>query len=248
MGRPRKGLIQSRGLGDIIIALPIAKYFYDRGFDIYWPIDRRFLPSFTKSAPYARFLPVEPPTIKGAASYFLETPLAMLRELGCETIHVLYSALGDLHYAVDPGLASFLSFDRYKYAIAGVPFREKWNLSIVRNRARERALFDRLVKHENYIVCQFESGDFKVPFKMDIPEGTQVIHIHEATDNLFDWLLILERASMLILIDSCFANLVEQLGISVKRKLFLPRSPHAFTPIFTGDWRYYSPTDSGGLR
>jgi len=248
MGQPRIGLIQSRGLGDIIIALPIAKYFCDRGFDVYWPIDRRFLPSFNEAVPYARFLPLEPPTKDGAIPYFLDTPLAMLRELGCETIHVLYSALGDIHQVVDQGLALFLSFDRYKYAIAGVPFREKWNLSIVRNHARERALFDRLVRQENYVVCQFESAGFKVPFKMDIPEGTQVIHTHEATDSLFDWLLILERASMLILIDSCFANLVEQLGISAKRKLFLPRSPHAFTPIFTGDWEYYSPTGGGGVR
>jgi len=51
------GLIQSRGIGDIIIALPIAKYYHDRGVEVYWPIDARFLPSFQNAVDYVKFIP-----------------------------------------------------------------------------------------------------------------------------------------------------------------------------------------------
>jgi hypothetical protein len=149
MARPKKGLIQSRGIGDIIIALPIAKYFHDRGHDIYWPIDRRFLPHFVASVPYVTFLPVEP---SAESAFYYEEPLAKLREAGCSDIHVLYSALRGSEHVVDQKLAAYVRFDRYKYAVSGVPFREKWNLSIVRNPERERALYDRLVRKPKYTV------------------------------------------------------------------------------------------------
>ena len=32
------GIIQTRGLGDIHIALPIAFFYKKKGFEIYWPI------------------------------------------------------------------------------------------------------------------------------------------------------------------------------------------------------------------
>jgi len=33
------GLIQTRGIGDIIIALPIADFFTAKGYKVTWPID-----------------------------------------------------------------------------------------------------------------------------------------------------------------------------------------------------------------
>src|SRR5262249_41268261 len=130
MARRKKGLIQSRGIGDIIIALPIAKYFSDRGCDVYWPIDRRFLSHFMPAVPYVTFLPLEPGV---DPSFYYDTPLEKLREVGCTEIHVLYSALRGREHVVDQKLADYVTFDRYKYAVTGVPFREKWNLSLVRN-------------------------------------------------------------------------------------------------------------------
>jgi len=67
------GLIQSRGIGDIIIALPIAKYYADQGNEVYWPIYEGFVPSFTNTAPYVRWLPVP---LKG--DWLYDLPLLML--------------------------------------------------------------------------------------------------------------------------------------------------------------------------
>ena len=51
------GLEQTRGIGDIIIALPIAKWYHDRGVKVYWPIDERFFGSFNRAVDYVEFLP-----------------------------------------------------------------------------------------------------------------------------------------------------------------------------------------------
>ena len=234
MARPKKGLIQSRGIGDIIIALPIAKYFSDRGYDVYWPIDRRFLASFVPAVPYVNFLPLEPGI---DPPFYYDVPLAKLREHGCTDIHVLYSALLGRGHVVDQKLADYVSFDRYKYAIAGVPFREKWNLSLVRNRGREQALYDRLVERPTYTVCHLQGSAYRVELDVPATPDMQVIRISEVTDCIFDWITILERAADRVLIDSCFANLVEQLGMPGK-KAFI-RNPHTpFSPVLLNDWQF----------
>ena len=234
MARPKKGLIQSRGIGDIIIALPIAKYFSDRGHDVYWPIDRRFLPHFVEAAPYVTFLPVEPGI---DPPFYYDDPLAKLREVGCSDIHVLYNALRGREHVVDKKLADYVTFDRYKYAVTGVPFREKWNLSLVRNPEREQALYDRLIEQKTYTVCHFQGSAYRAELDVPATPESQVIRISEVTDCVFDWITILERAAVKLLIDSCFANLVEQLSIPGK-KAFIRNPLVPFSPVLINDWEF----------
>jgi hypothetical protein len=73
--------------------------------------------------------------------------------------------------------------------------------------------------------------------------GRQVIEITDLTDNFLDWIAVIERASQRIMIDSCFSNLTDQLGIAGK-KVFLVRSPWEFTPVLLGDWVYLSQNPS----
>ena len=40
------GFIQTGAIGDIVIALPAAKWYVDRGCQIFWPIDSRFFDFF----------------------------------------------------------------------------------------------------------------------------------------------------------------------------------------------------------
>ena len=234
MARPKKGLVQSRGIGDIIIALPIAKYFSDRGYDVFWPIDRRFMSHFVNAAPYVTFLPLEPSV---EPSFYYDIPLAKLREIGCSDIHVLYSALRGREHVVDQKLADYVTFDRYKYAVAGVPFREKWNLSLVRNRKREQALFERLIEKPTYTVCHFQGSAYRVELDVPATPETQVIRISEVTDCVFDWITILERAAARVLIDSCFANLVEQLSMTGKKD-FIRNPLVPFSPVLINDWEF----------
>jgi hypothetical protein len=40
------GIVQTRGLGDVVIAVPLAMWYADRGCEVLWPIDSEFIASF----------------------------------------------------------------------------------------------------------------------------------------------------------------------------------------------------------
>ena len=230
--KPRIGLIQSRGLGDIVIALPIAKWYHDRGHEVVWPIDEKFYPSFKNSADYVRFLPFKfQPSLEG----FYTTPLKLLHENNCSTIYTLYSYLNG--FPINrKDLYSALTFDQYKYRISKVPFEEKWNLHIKRDPKREDYLFDKLVKQGEYILIQDTGSNMKANLKIPNQyKDHQKIYIDDLSESIFDWLKIIENAKALFLIDSCFANLVEQLKIKT-HKYFVFRSLCNFTPVMMSKW------------
>ena len=230
------GVIQSLGLGDIIIALPIARHFAAKGHEVIWPILGQYASHFATATPYVDFVPMEE---GDDLRWSFELPLEILRARGCQGILPLYSALRVPDYPANPLLASVLKFDEYKYAIAQVPFREKWTLDIVRDRQREDALFQSLVTSKRYVVCHLQGSAARANMDMTaIAAGyDQVIEITDRTDCLFDWLTIIERASLLIMIDSCFANLVDQLGITVE-KCFIRRSEMSRTPVLGSGWKF----------
>ena len=229
------GLIQTRGIGDIIIALPIARYLADRGHTVVWPIYAPYVRPFQEAAPYVEFLPLG----GEEGDWMFPIPQATLRERGCDRIIALASHVGGHRELVAaPELAEILKFDQYKYAVTGVPFREKWNLQIVRNRAREEALFARVVRDEDFVVCHLKGSHFRANLDVQaMAGGRQVIEITNLTDNFFDWISVIERASSRIMIDSCFSNLTDQLGIP-GHKVFLVRSAAQFTPVLAGEWVY----------
>ncbi len=234
----RIGIIQTRGMGDIIIAAPIAMHWVDRGHEVLWPIDSEFLEAFTYALPSIQFLPVDRSiTGNNTASYFVEHPKELLSNAGCEKVHVLYSHLTGYEFPHST-LSTFLSFDRYKYAVAEVPFAEKWNLKIRRNREREMQLFETLSlsPQEEYIVMQDTGSNYKTDLTARIKDnGTRLINITPVTENFFDWLGVIESAKELHLIDSVYSNIVDQLNFR-NRKNFYSRSPIQFTPILNSNW------------
>ena len=237
----RIGLIQSGGIGDIIIALPIAKRFADQGHEVLWPIYDDCIEAFGAAAPYVRFLP-----LKGRAGIWMyPKPLALLKERGCDRIIPLASYIGGHpELLASPKLASIMKFDQYKYAITNVPFREKWNLQIVRNKQREDELFRQVAPHGDYVICHLQGSDFVANLDVRaMAGGASIVEITKRTDNFFDWLTVIERASLRVTIDSCFSNLIDQLQMPGKN-IFLIRSKWPLTPVLLGDWAYISPATS----
>jgi hypothetical protein len=233
----RVGIIQTRAIGDIIIALPIADHFIEQGCEVYWPIERTFEPAFRRVKPDIHFIPLE-----FEPNYWYQTPLAKLRELACEEIFPLYSYLKSDEAVPHRGLAASLKFDEYKYAIAGVPFARKWDLRLQRDMQREMELHKRLNITKPYI-CRHMAGK-AVTYQIRVPREWeneyQVIDISELTDSPFDWIYTLEHASKLILIDSCFANLVEQLNLPMEKRLLLVSRVEG-TPVMKNGWKFISP-------
>lgn len=232
----RLGIIQSRGLGDLIISLPIAGHYHKQGYEIYWPICDEFMGSMTRAAPWVKWIPLQPDT----GAFFYDVPMARLKNFKVDEVICLYQALtGHPEFSAEKYF-QYTKFDQYKYIRAGVPFLDKWRLSeyITRDSQREQALYDQLVTNSNYVVTHLEGSTARATFDTAmIPQDWQTINIDQQTDSIFDWLKILEGAQSLVMIDSVFANLVDQMHIGDDR-YFIQRSHIGLTPVQGGHWTW----------
>lgn len=229
------GIIQSRGLGDLLIALPIAKHYVDEGHKIYWPICEEFWPSVRETAPWVQWIPM---VTDARGEFFYDEPMKRLKNFKCDEIICLYQALNSQKQLSQVPYFQIQKFDEFKYTKTGVPFLKKWTLGecITRNRDREQKLYDKLVSNENYAVIHTEGSDFTcTPDLSSIPKDWQQINITPVTECVFDWLKILEGAQALILVDSVFSNMVDQLKIDTDKYL-IPRSHIHLTPVLGTDW------------
>lgn len=235
------GIIQSRGLGDLIIALPIALHYREQGYDeILWPICEEFISTMTRAAPWVTWIPLK--TTRDG-SFFYWHAEKNLKYRGCEEIVCLYQYLSNMPELSDPDLFPILKFDQYKYAVAGVPFKNKLRLGecITRDPVAEARVYSKVVKQDRYIVVHTAGSDLtlKLDWSDAEAQGYQVVEIREGvTDNAFDWLKVIEGAESLYLIDSCFANMVDCLDIH-RDKWFIRRSKMDLTPVLLSDWNYF---------
>ena len=236
MTKKKLGIIQSRGLGDIVIALPIARYYYNEGWDIYWPICDTFISNVERHVPWVKWIPV--PVDNGA--FFYDEPMKRLKNFKVDETLCLYQALTG-HKFHEEKYFQYTSFDQYKYIQAGVPFLDKWKLAecFERDEGAEQALYDALVTNTNYVVVHLEGSDHVASFDPSmVPEGWQTIYIKEGlTPSIFNWLKIIEGAQSLIMVDSCFANMVDQLGLGEDR-YFIQRSHIGLTPVQGQHWTW----------
>ena len=231
------GLIQTRGLGDIIIALPIAHHYHQEGWHVHWPITAQWVPQMQRVAPWVTWLPVEPDN----GAFFYDTPMQMLIDLGIVDHLCLYQALTGHPEFTEMPYFQHTSFDQYKYICAGVPFLNKWRLAecLTRNSGREWALYNQVAPKDGtpYVVTHLTASQHTVTYDPAIiPEGWAVVPITGQGD-LFDWLTVVERAEAVIMTDSSMANLVDQLGINVER-YFIPIHHIGLTPVQGQHWTW----------
>lgn len=238
-----KGIIQSRGLGDIVIALPIARHHFLQGSKVYWPICEPFVASMQAAAPWVHWIPIP---VDRQGKFFAEEPIRQLKNLGIgdEDIIWLYQYLSSNPEKTNMNWFSMMKFDQYKYAAAGLPFSLKWNLNacITRNLAREQDLYNKIVKNPRYWVVHQQGSNFRYDIDTGVIDpNCQVIEIEELTDNIWDWLTILERCEGMIMLDSVFANIVDQLNLNPQSdRYFIRRWNQGLdgVPVFLNEWTY----------
>jgi hypothetical protein len=240
----KKGLLQSRGLGDILIALPIARYYYDLGDEIHWPMCEEFMPSVVRHVPWVKWHSV---TTDAKGDFFLKTPLKILAENDVsedETI-CLYQYVSSDPELTDPELFNILKFDQYKYWIAGVPFTNKWSLRdcVVRDYDAEAALKKRLrIKEDKpYAIAHLTGSNFKASIDVNwLDPAVKVIDVEGWLDNkesIFDWYGVLGGASAFVGIDSAFANLVDCMMLDIPELYWIRRSAWDLTPVMGLAWK-----------
>lgn len=247
MTNPQKrfGIIQSRGLGDIIIALPIARHYHNQGFKVVWPICQEFFGSMQNSAPWVDWVPIDT-DIQG--KFFYDTPFKIIQDNHCSDWICLYQSLTGHPELAGRPYFQIQKFDEHKYTAAGVPFWKKWTLMecITRDLEREKDLYNKVVKQEAYYVTHFKGSSYQVkPDLGHMPSDWQRIDVDEyPTESIFDWLTILEEAQALIALDSVVANLADMIDLAVD-KYWIPRSHIHLTPVLGSSWTILNvPEDS----
>lgn len=240
MSKKLRGIIQSRGLGDIIIALPIAKHYADLGETVVWPICEEFYLSVRDHAPWVQWVPIK---ADPEGRFFLETPLQVFDQMGVDRDEALYlyQYLSSSPELTDPEMFNILKFDQYKYQAAGVPFRKKWTLDrcISRDFDRERRLKDGLNLPARYAVAHLNGSSASVDQRIInwLDPDVRVIDVDQhLTASIFDWILTIESAEAVICLDSCFANMIDQLCINQPELYWIRRSPWDLTPVLGEAW------------
>jgi len=234
----RLGIIQTRGLGDIMIALPIALHYHEQGYHVHWPIQDNWLEQLTRHAPWVKWIPVTP----DAGAFFYDEPMKRLKNFKCDEIICLYQALtGHPEFSAEPWF-QHTGFDQYKYIRAGVPFKDKLRLAecITRDHQREQEFYDRYAPRDGqpYVITHLESSQQTVSIDPALipAEYARVDITNEGT--VFDWLKLIEHSDAAIMTDSVFANLVDGWDFPKPERYFIPQHHIQLTPTFLGAWTW----------
>jgi hypothetical protein len=198
-------IIQPGKIGDIVICLPIASYYQRRQQEVIWPIHHSLIQMFAPAVDYVKFIPVD--------SYDLQDSVAAIAPYKPGQVMLLAFGFPGYERLTNLWIASKKHFDEYKYHLAGVPFSEKNRLIIRRNEKREEALYRKLVGMGPYHAVMTAASDRSIIVELSPARAPgNRVEVTNETDSVFDWLLVLERASAYFMIDSCMVNLVSQLG------------------------------------
>jgi hypothetical protein len=232
-------------IGDIIICLPIAEYFYNKGHTVHWIVWEHMYSHFTKgNIEYVNFIPIK------CDENCMEVSLGICKDNYWSPLDLSFTNIGAWG---NDNSKKYLeqdkhSFDEFRYHLANVPFENKWTLNIKRVAKRENILYNKLnIKNEKYCLYEDQSSDIKINMKIDTSEYSgKIIKISPVTDCVFDWLMLIERSDMVLLIESCFTNLIDQLQLSNRKQFLFLKSGYYSTllqdsrpkglPILRNEW------------
>ena len=177
MDKKRLLMVQPGAYGDILMCLPIAKYYYDQGYEIIWPVRKKFANLF-RNINYVKHLIINDDNLSeddwmradflkitklfSGSSFKVDKAFCLCdrRKLG-EALE-LY---GQDFVTQDCANESFIEF---KYRLADVPIDEI-TLEWERNRSREQELFHTVVTKRPYSAVHDASTTESVDFGIEDP-------------------------------------------------------------------------------
>jgi hypothetical protein len=222
----RLGIIQPGRLGDIIICLPVAKWYADKGYKVVWPVEHAYLRNFVGYVDYVTFIGIDSldcNTARKECAYECNSII---------DLSITFPNSNPYNDSLFYTHRNEMSFDQIKYAIADVPFEEKWNLNITRNKAEEQKLEDQILNLAEPFTLVHTRGSSE-SFVYHPEDGENVVYVSELAPSLFAWCGVIEKANKVVAIDSSFANLVAQSGF--KGPKFLVRRAADVRPVYK-DW------------
>lgn len=221
---PPKGdkllIIQPGHFGDIIICLPIAKY-YSSFYQVEWYCPKKYHELF-RNVDYCK--PVD-------RVDFGKIPYDAVLDLSFGLLN------GDINDWWVLNEHKFNSFIEAKYFIAGLDLKNRWNLEIDHDKAKEQRLLEKLnPSGGEYALCH-EQSDYKRKYTFNT-NLNKILFGPITGYNIFDWYEVIVNASEIHCIDSSLANYVEVIPEAYKiRKTLSPWINGGSTPsLYTNNW------------
>lgn len=219
-------IIQPGKFGDIIICLPIAKWYHEKGYKVYWQCPSMYHELF-RNVDYV--IPVEnPETI---------SPVTKILDLA-------FGFGGAPQMWWNERCMTYDSFVTAKYDLAGVPLEERWNLQWNRNKKNEQLLYNSWFWSKSYKLVHTQGSI-----------GANIEHIIQTLNNkiefrviekssfeqfnIFDWYEVIKNAEEIHCIDSSLSNFIEVCPEfeSKKKCLYDVReSYHWLKSIYKNNW------------
>lgn len=233
-------ILQPGRLGDIIISLPIAKWYADNGYQIIWPVMNYCHSNVADYINYVKFYPVsdEPALAMADAKKIIHTHESYAKAQVQLTLKFAFR----FPFTRDETKLfeeQSLPFDEYRYQIANVPFYEKWNLAIKRNYEKEEKVlkYAKDVKGGVFSLAHL-CGSHHVARFTETSKYTQEVPVPivEVTTSIFDWIGALEQSQSIWMVDSCISNLVNQLRLQNTKYYQKENDDSKLYPVLRGTW------------
>jgi hypothetical protein len=191
--------------GDIIICLPIAKW-YSKEYDVDWFCPEEYHLNF-RQIDYCK-------------------PVTRIEKQYDKIVDMSFGITQgtDLHRWWENTWHTWQSFIIPKYVIAGVPLLERWNLVWNRDTFREKCLYNIITGKygTDYVVVNDSASDIKI----DIPVSKNAVTFEKIEDyNVFEWYEVLKNAKEIHCLDSLLCNFVDVIPEYLQIPKFFYKSP-----------------------
>jgi hypothetical protein len=213
-------LIQPGAFGDIFVCAPIAKWYYDKGYEVHWPVTQKFIPTLSY------FDYVKPIILSEEVLHpdWLRSDVMKILPILDQYDKVLNLADRGPHPTAQRiGLENF---EQCKYRLSEVPFTEKNNLIWKRNIKKEEELIKKLqidVTKPYALVHNIDSrNESSILPKINIP----IIQVTQVKDyNILDWYSIILNAKEIYCLESSIHQFIDGFITTLKSSNYLLKRP-----------------------
>lgn len=183
-------IIQPGKFGDIIICLPIAKWYADKGYTVYWQCPLMYHEIF-RNIDYC-------------------TPVVQPYAKVTEILDLSFGFGGAPQMWWNERQTKYDSFVTAKYDLAQVPLEERWNLQWNRNWEKENALVLRVLTGNPPWALVHPEGSIGTNIKSYVTHLSPWYTFQPFEGfNIFDWYQVIKQVDEIHCIDSSLSNFIE---------------------------------------
>lgn len=109
-----------------------------------------------------------------------------------------------------------IPFDQFFYLQMNIPFKNRWEkFYVVRDKDSEKKLYQKLNPNNEKFVLIHKDGSIPKRFNHEYPKNNyKKIYVENITNNMFDFLLLAEKAEEIHCVQSSFECLVDSLDLN----------------------------------